>query len=445
MLRFIERLVDQSSDTEIRVPLLLESAKICIEKLEAPSEAIEHLNAALLEDPGHADAIVALLGLLEAEGRDDERAEVLMQQIDIAREQGDEELELRYQLRVADLYENTLNDVSAAVDTYLSVLDSKPDHRPAIEALARLYEQEGQEADAAEMYELLLESGANDAYAAMALKASSLYRQVGDAESLVRVLEAANEQASDLSVGDRQEIEDALLAAYRDDERWLPLADLILAQGERSNDDDEKVVLYRRAAEIHAEHREDHCRAAEIYEKALTAKSDDRGLMLTLSDAYTAAGRTSQSIGVLERLVSTYQGRRSKDLAEVHHRIAQAHLSGGDDVAALQSLKSARKIDPGSIAIQYQLGQLSIRLYDEGEDETLSATYLKQASDCFTALLMQRLDGDSVVSKAEVFYHLAQVKQRDGDSKQAIQKLERALANDPSLKAAQDLLDELRQ
>jgi tetratricopeptide (TPR) repeat protein len=129
----------------------------------------------------------------------------------------------------------------------------------------------------------------------------------------------------------------------------------------------------------------------------------------------------------------------------VHHRIAQAHLSDGDDVAALASLKSARKIDPGSIGIQYQLGQLSIRLYDEGEDEALSATYLKQASDCFTALLMQRLDGDTVVSKAEVFYHLAQVKQRDGDSKQAIQKLERALANDPSLKVAQDLLDELRQ
>jgi lipopolysaccharide biosynthesis regulator YciM len=148
---------------------------------------------------------------------------------------------------------------------------------------------------------------------------------------------------------------------------------------------------------------------------------------------------------VLERLVASYHGRRSKELAEVHHRIAQAHLNGSDDVAALGSLKAARKIDPGSIRIQHQLGLLSIRLYDDRDDEEECAMYLKQANDCFTALLMQRLDGEDVpVSKAEVFFHLAQVKHRDGDTKQAIQKLERALANDRSLTAAQELLDELK-
>jgi tetratricopeptide (TPR) repeat protein len=445
MLRFLERMIAQSSDSAVRVPLLLESATICMDRLEAPTEAIENLNAALLEAPGHAEAVRGLLRLLEAEGRDDERAEVLMQQIDLSRERGDREAELDYRLRAAELYETTLNDIERAVDSYLAVLDAEAGYRPALEALARLYEQEAQYADAAEMYEQLIEGASSQDDARVVLKASSLYRQIDDGDAMIRVLAGALERAADMSPSDRAEVEDALVSVYREQEQWLPLADLIDEQAERSLDADERLVLYRRAAEIHAKRREDYPRAAEIYEKALAVKSEDRGLMLTLSDAYTASGQVAESIAVLERLVASYHGRRSKELAEVHHRIAQAHLNGSDDVAALGSLKAARKIDPGSIRIQHQLGLLSIRLYDDRDDEEECAMYLKQANDCFTALLMQRLDGEDVpVSKAEVFFHLAQVKHRDGDTKQAIQKLERALANDRSLTAAQELLDELK-
>ena len=48
------------------------------------------------------------------------------------------------------------------------------------------------------------------------------------------------------------------------------------------------------------------------------------------------------------------------------------------------------------------------------------------------------------MTKAEVFYFLAEVNQRQGDTKKAIQMLERALANDKDLEKAQSLLEELK-
>ena len=118
-------------------------------------------------------------------------------------------------------------------------------------------------------------------------------------------------------------------------------------------------------------------------------------------------------------------------------------MADGDDAAALKELESARKMDPGSVKILYALGQLSLRMSDatEGEDRE---THIKRAANNFRSLLLQRLDESSPVTKAEVFYFLAEVNQRQGDTKKAIQMLERALANDKDLEKAQSLLEELK-
>ena len=442
MLRLTERLIDLSESPEARAELRLESAQICISILEAPTEGIEHLRAVLDEVPGHDAAVELLGGLLEKEGRDEELAELLGRQITFARDNEDQEAELGYRVQLAELYETRLNDPNRAIDSYLAVLETDASFRPALESLARLYEGQDQTASAAKTYEKLIEAASQEELTRLALKARDLYVAVDEQAAASRVLETVLGSERSLSADEKQQLRDGLRSLYRNQSAWQELADLTVLEAGEAESEDEKVVLYRKAAALHAGERNDHAAAAELLEKALELKSEDRDLMLQLCDEYTASSRGRDAVAVLNQVVESYGGRRSKDLADIHHRIASAYRADGDDDAALRELESARKMDPGSIEVLTELGQLSIAMADQ--DNGAKSEHIKRAGNMFRSLLLQRLDDSSVISKAEVFYHLAEVNQREDDKKKAIHNLERALANDKTLEKARTLLDALK-
>jgi NADH:ubiquinone oxidoreductase subunit len=62
----------------------------------------------------------------------------------------------------------------------------------------------------------------------------------------------------------------------------------------------------------------------------------------------------------------------------------------------------------------------------------------------FRALLLQKLEAGSPISKAEVFYQLGVVHHRLDEKPKAVQMLERAIQTDPNLTAAQTLLNEIK-
>ena len=443
LLRFAERLLEMIEEPAERAALRMESARICVDILEAPTEGIEHLNAVLDELPTHEPAVVQLSKMLEKEQRYDELAELLNQQIELAREMGDGDKELGYRVKVAELFESRINDPDQAIDGYLGVLETDATFRPAIEALARLYEQEAQLASAAEMYERLLVGSEAADMTHMALKARDLFASVDDKEAAGRVLETVLDSGAELAESDVQQLRDGLREVYKECGAWEQLAALVRTEAEESDSSDEKVVLFTKAAEIHSQKREDHAAAAELLEKAVELRSEDRDLMLSLCDEYTKSGRGNDAIEVLQRVVESYGGRRSKDLADIHHRIASAYLAEGDHVAALKDLEAARKMDPGSVVVLHALGTLLLDMARaaEGDDK---ADYIARAGKGFRSLLLQRLDADSPVTKADVFYLLAMVSHIEGDAKKAIQMAERAVSNDKQHAKAQDLLAELK-
>jgi tetratricopeptide (TPR) repeat protein len=426
--RLLERLIDLAESPEERTSLRIELARLNDQRFESSATAIELLRAGLDEQPGHAEAVVALSELYERTGRDEELAELLDEQIALAREKNDVDSELRLQVRLGDIYESRLSDRAKAIETYQGVLERDPQQRSALEALARLFEADNKPAEAAKVLERLLEGSEGARTVELSTALADTYSRLGDNEKAARALErglVADERNAAL----RERLAELYTAAGS----WEQLANLIARDAELSENDEVKARLLRQAAKIHAQKRQSFGQAAELLERASQIKPDDRELLLELCDAYSASGRGSAAAAVLERIVQSYAGRRSKELGEIHRRLADAYLADNDVTRALEELDRAFKIEPSNVHVLKKIS-----------DVAMTAGDYKKAQLVLRALMMQKLDQGSPITRAEVFMRIAEVHEKLGEREKAIQMLERSLQADDKLSAARERLAVLR-
>ncbi|MFO0554950.1 MAG: tetratricopeptide repeat protein [Polyangiaceae bacterium] len=437
LLKLLGRLVDVADSPKVRAELRLEAARVS-DELDATTDGIELLHAILEDDPAHRDAALMLSRLLEKTGRDDDLASLLERQISLAKERSDVDGELSYRLRLGEVQEARLGDLEKAASTFEVILDRDKAHKGALVALARIQEKRGDKKSAAGYLERVLELESGDDAIATAKRLATLFDQLGDDEGTQRALERG------LSVREREtEIRGRLRTLYEKKQDWAKLAALLSGDAEAATENPEKIRLFRTTADIFKTKLKDPAKAADALLAASQLAPQDRELLLLLCDAYTESGRGKQAVEVLQKIVESYGGRRSKEVAVIHHRLASAYLADGDRQKALSELDTAFKIDPGSIVVLRDLGTLSLELADA--DAANKDAYVDRAGKTFKALLLQRLDDNGPIGKAEVFYYLGDVAHRQNDDKKAIQMLERALDNDKNLAKAKDLLAKLKK
>jgi tetratricopeptide (TPR) repeat protein len=427
LAHLLATLIDVAQTTAERVSLRLELAQLNIDRFSDGDAAIEQLRAVLEEEPGHADAVLTLSRLYEKNGRDEDLAELLSHQIEAAQSRGDIPAAVKLLGRLGEVYELRLKQPERAIDTYRRVLDLDAYHQASIEALARLYRAANRLDEAAEVMGRLLESSEPSELPRRAQELADLYDKLGDGEkaclALERVLDAG--QAG-------PELIQRLQGFYEKLENWARLAELLVRESETASSADEKTKLLSRAATLYADRLEESGTAAKLLQRATEIKPDDRGLLLQLCDVFNASGRSRESAETLQRIVESYGGRRSKELGEIHRRLAAAYRAQGNRSEAFKELDQAFRIEPGNVAILKELGELAFELDD-----------MKKAQQMYRALLLQRLDGESPITKAEVFYALGRVHDALGEKPKARQMLERALQTDANLEGAKRLLADL--
>jgi tetratricopeptide (TPR) repeat protein len=426
--RLIERLIDVSDDARARSDLRLELAKLSEERFGSIDTAIDLVRAVLDDEPGRPDAVVALSELFERAKRDEDLADLLSSQIDAAKSRGDVEAELRFQVRLGEVYESRLGDRARAIDTYRAVLERDPSHRGALECLARLYQSESRLADAAEVLDQLLGMSTGKDAVDLAVRLSEIHDKLGAPDQATLALERGLEQDQQ-----QPELRTRLRKAYEAQEAWEKLGALLTQDADFAKTDEERVGLLRRAAKLHAERRNDHEKAAELLNQATQIKPDDRELLLELCDEYNASGRGKAAAEVLEKIVLSYGNKRSKELAEIHRRLAGAYLADGNGQRALEELDKAFRIEPGNVNVLSLLGETALELGD-----------LKKAQQMYRALLLQKLDEGGPVQKGMVFVRLGDIHDKLGEKPKAVQMYERALQTDPSLAEAKTKLAQLK-
>ncbi len=448
LLKLLERLVELADSPSARSALRVDAARIS-DSIGSDSQAIDLLRAVLEEEASHEDASLHLSKMLEKTGRDDDLAELLARQIELASGRGDAAAELKFRVRLGEVQETRLGSVDKAIETYRAILEREPAHEGALLALARLHEGRGERAEAAKVLERLLERASGDDAVALALRLADVFAAIADGDGEGAATEGLAGQRRALERGlevrrSAADVRDRLRTVYEKQQAWSELADFTAEDARAAEDVAAKVRLLRAAADIHQGKRKDAGGAAKLLAEASELAPQDRDLLLALCDAYSASGRGKEAVEVLQKIVESYGGRRSKDLALIHHRIAKARLADADREKALAELDVAFKIDPGSIAVLRDLGVLALELADATEDPKGKSDYVDRASKTFLALLLQKLDATSPISKAEVFYYLGDVSHRQGDDKKAVQMLERALDNDKNLERARELLGKLK-
>ena len=423
------RMVDVAASPEERNALRLELADLYAGRFDQVSEAILVLHRVLDEEPGKTEAVVALSQLYEKSGRDRDLADLLNTQIDLAKDRADSEAELTFTVRLGEVYEGRLGDTAKAIETYENVLQRDGGHKGALEALGRLFEAKGEMTRAAETLEKLLGLQDGDDAVALALRLAEVFDKIDDAAGARRALERGLEVKRDAT-----DVRERLRKLYEKTQAWAEVAALLAEDADAAEDDATKVKMLQQAADIQLTKRNDAAAAALLLEKASESAPEDRDLLLALCDAYSASGRGKDAVVALEKIVESYGGKRVKELATIHHRLAKAYIADGDKEKGLAELDQAFRITPGNLAILVDLGRLALDMED-----------LDRAQKTFRALLLQRLDDNAPITKAEVFFYLGDISHRQGETKKAIQMLERSLEHDAAFEKAKELLEQIKK
>ncbi len=429
LMSILTRLLEIADSPELRVGVRVQLALIAEQKLGETAQAIEQLTELLAETPDHVGANEALERLLEKEGRNDELVAQLERRADRARDLGDAAAEQNALVRLGEVLADKLGDTSRAAECYERVLESAPEHTGALRALAQLYVAQDDAERGAAVLERLVTQVAGEELVSIAhqladLAENKLASRDRAEAALLRAMKAGTRE---------QETRTLLAAFYERHENHAALAELLAESVDELSDKTAQVALLRRVAELYRVQLSDMSSAAHTLERASQLVPDDRSVLVPLCELYIGAGRQEAALPVLEKIIASYGGKRVKEVAAFHRMLSQAYKGMGNSERALSELDAAYRVDLTNVAVLADLGMLC---YEHGD--------LDRAQKTFRGLLLQKLDKDAPISKADVYFYLGDISRQQGDKPKAVSMLERAVAEQSSHDRARSLLASMR-
>ncbi len=193
----------------------------------------------------------------------------------------------------------------------------------SFEALARIHEEAGEWADAANALRWLYAHADGAARGPTALRMSEAYGAMGEREHARTCLEEA------LAKGGANVVAARLITLYRQDAIWPSLADLLAAEAARSQDRPRKLAMLREAADIQRGPLANPARAAALLAIAIGDNPDDSGLRPALADVLEVLERWADAADVLRDQIARCADVRSKERALLHQRRARALVRAG--------------------------------------------------------------------------------------------------------------------
>jgi len=354
LLQTLERERDKATGKDARIKILRRMARVAEQDLGDEDRACHIWSEVLAQLPDDLEVIDRMVAMYEATAR----YEALGTLVSAAAQSKHTPVvrQVDYLLRLAQLAESSLDDADLARRAFEQVLDSRPDHRGALEALVRVYrDAESWEPLVSALGKLQELAETDDDAFRVAWERSEIFADpLGQPDAAVKVLEAASK---DIALGN-PEVARTLLELYERSDRWRDVvrqAELVLLATE---DADERRGLYETIATTWRTHLDDLHAAAAAYSRFVTEFSDDldglqtmaelqleladwNGALSTLHRRYELAPSASNKITTLRQMAGVAEGKLSDaGRAMKYLRFATA-LDLDDDRALVEARRLA--------------------------------------------------------------------------------------------------------
>lgn len=424
----LDRRLDIAHTDEDRIAARVRLARLAEKAFGQRDVALSQLREILDIDPTNAEALDELERLLGLESNWDELAELLDRRASDAAAIGDVERQKTFLVRLAELHTTERSAADDALSVLERVLTLDPNNTDALRKRVDLHEARedwSATVDALEALRPHLDLS----------EAVQVCHRIADIaeERLDDPARAAGSLRAAFDLQPSATTRELLKAHYEKHEDWRALAEILESELQSVTDPAEQVTALKRIASLYTENLDEAASGVPYLERAAELTPDDREVLLPLCDIYIAAGRQGDAVPVLEKIIASFGKRRSKELAQFHHRLGRALEGMGDTEGAMKHYDSAFKIDLTNVQILRDLGRLCHANAD-----------WPRAQKTFRALLLQKLTPDAGITKADVYFYLGDISHRMGDDRKAISMLERATTEDKGHPQATALLEQLK-
>lgn len=343
------------------VELRYKLAVVVHRHLQDTEGALSHLRDALTDQSGHPASVALLESIMAAEGEHRAAAAEVLEPLYLAcsdwpkltaaleaRIQGEADVEERKRLltRLAQLYEDQLEDFEAAVEVYARLFREDPRDEDTWETLTRLTKVSGEWAKLGKILSKPLddEVAQDEAMARLAKFAGRTYvERVGNHHRAAQLFE----QALQFDPTDEQAFA-ALEAAYRETASSDKLLQLYRDQADRADSDERRVRLLHERARIYREVLDQPADAVAAYREILELDLDDEPAVIGLEALLTKAEDWPALADQLRARIEHAVGRndeiplklRLAELLETKLSDTSAAIDVYDDVASADPKES---------------------------------------------------------------------------------------------------------
>jgi pentatricopeptide repeat protein len=198
------------------------------------------------------------------------------------------------------------------------------------------------------------------------------------------------------------------------------LADMLQRRVQTVTAPTERLALYVELADLERKAGRADAALAALAKAAEDAPTDSR-VLAPLADLYFAANRLDEAGPIYAQLAEEAKAaRRMKDVAKFRQRQGGILEARGDIKGALVAYEEALRVNPTDVITMSGLG----RLYFEAQD-------WEKARKIYQSLVLQNIEPDSGVTKAEVYWALGNIHLQLGQPPKAKSMFQRGLEIEP--------------
>ena len=321
---------------------------------------------------------------------------------------------------MGQVYDQNLNDIDRAVESYTDVLGIDGDEPRALDALGRLYEKISEWDRAVDVMAHLVRIVEDPR------KQVDLYWRMGRIQ--YGQLQEADASEANMLRGlaiDPAHVPtmEALTKQYSDRGDWLKAAQMMVRAESYTPVITDKVRLLHEAAKIYQEKLRQNEAAKQLYAAVISLDPEHVDAGRPLSDLYFQSqewGALSPVIDMLARKVGQLHAD-PRELNELYYRAARTADELGDFQKALGYYKNAYDIDSTYLPTLIGRADLLFKMQDWAN-----------AGNIYQTILVQHRDGQDEADVVRIYNRLGMVRQAVGERKKALNMFEKALEIDPS-------------